>query len=361
MLSTVKFRDEVVWSTAAFVIMALSLVLAGCGGDGPRTATGGRIASDDAPTEVTKPQLPPEIETASVETEPTEVAIEPEPPLLKQVSYEEAESVFFERRYSEAVKLFTVYSETRPENPWGHYMLGLSSSKAGEYDGAEAAFQRAIELDPQHVKSFLNLARVYLDTERPDDALVQIEEAVVIDPGSSVAFRLEGRAHHQLGGVEEAMESYRQAILVDGQDAWSMNNLGLILIEQERFIEALPPLARAVELRDDVAVFQNNLGMALERTGYFTLAEQAYKSAVAIDGLHEKAYANLGRVEGLEDEAGLEAVDLGDLAQNFMDEVEGWRGPVALETASEFIELEPIELDAIVISEADTTESKIEK
>ena len=47
MLSTVKFRDEVVWSTAAFVIMALSLVLAGCGDDGARTATGGRIASDD--------------------------------------------------------------------------------------------------------------------------------------------------------------------------------------------------------------------------------------------------------------------------------------------------------------------------
>ena len=119
---------------------------------------------------------------------------------------------------------------------------------------------------------------------------------------------------------------------------------------------ALPPLARAVELRDDVAVFQNNLGMALERTGYFTLAEQAYKSAVAIDGSHEKAYANLGRVDGLEDDTGLEPMDLGDLAQNFIDEVEGWREVVALETTSEFIELEPI-----VISEADTTEHEIEK
>ena len=236
-------------------------------------------------------------------------------------------------------------------------MLGLSSWKAGEYEAADAAFQRAIDLDPRHVKSFLNLARVYLDTERPADALVKTEEALVIDPGSSVAFRLEGRAHHQLGSLDPAIESYRQAILVDEQDAWSMNNLGLILIERERFIEALPPLARAVELRDDVAVFQNNLGMALERTGYFTLAEQAYKSAVAIDGSHEKAYVNLGRAEGLEDEMRLEPLDLGDLAQNFRDEVEGWREVVALETtSSELIELEPI-----VISEADTTEHKIEK
>lgn len=356
MLSTVKFRDEVVWSTAAVVIMALSLVLAGCGEDGARTATGGRIASDDAPTEVTKPQLPPDIETAWAESEPTEEITVAEPETPREVTYEEAESVFFDRRYPEAVELFTLYSESRPENPWGHYMLGLSSWKAGEYEVAEAALQRAIELDPRHVKSFLNLARVYLDTERPSDARVKIEEALVIDPGSSVAFRLEGRAHHQLGSLDEALESYRQAIRVDQQDAWSMNNLGLILIEQGRFFNALPPLARAVELRDDVAVFQNNLGMAFERTGYFTLAEQAYKSAVATDGSHQKAYVNLGRVEGLEDETGLEPMDLGDLAQNFMDEVEGWREAVALQTTSEFIELEPI-----VISEADTTGHKIEK
>jgi len=356
MLSTVKFRDEVVWSTAAFVIMALSLVLAGCGDDGARTATGGRIASDDVPTEVKAPQLPPDIGPAWVETEPTQEAIDMGPQLVKQYSYEEAEALFFERRYPEAVEAFSYYSETKPDNPWGHYMLGLSSWKAGEHELAETAFHRAIELDPRHVKSFLNLARVYLDTERPEEALVRIEEALVIDPGSSVAFRLEGRVHHQLNDPEQAKESYRQAILVDESDAWSMNNLGLILIEQERFFEALPPLARAVELRDDVAVFQNNLGMALERTGYFALAEEAYKSAVAIDGSHEKAYVNLVRVEGLEDEVGLEPMDLGDLARAFMDEVEGWREAVALETPSEFIELEPI-----VISEADTTESEIEQ
>ncbi len=356
MLSTVKFRDEVVWSTAGFVILALSLVLAGCGDNGARTATGGQIASDDAATEVREPQLPPDIETAWVETEPTPEAVDTGPHLFRQFSYEEAEALFFERRYPEAVEAFTHYAGTKPENPWGHYMLGLSSWKAGEYEAAEAAFDRAIELDPRHVKSFLNLARVYLDTERAEDALVRIEEALVVDPGSSVAFRLQGRAHHQLGELDRAVESYREAILIDEQDAWSMNNLGLILIEQERFMEALPPLARAVELRGDVAVFQNNLGMALERTGYFTLAEEAYKSAVAIDGSHEKAFVNLARVEALEDEVGLEPVDLGDLAQSFIEEVEGWREAVALDAPSEFIELEPI-----VISEADTTKQEIEK
>ena len=51
------------------------------------------------------------------------------------------------------------------------------------------------------------------------------------------------------------------------QDVWAMNNLGYIYIQQGRSDAALPPLARAVEIRSNVPVFQNNLGMALERSG----------------------------------------------------------------------------------------------
>ncbi len=358
MLSTIRFRAEVIWSTAAVATLAFLLALAGCGGDnGGRASAGRQVSGDEAPTAtVTQPQLPLEIKTAWQESEPTQESIAgvPEPP--REVTYEEAESAFMEKRYSEAVDLFTLYSERRPENPWGHYMLGLSAWKAGDYDGAELAFERALELDPDHVKSWLNLARVQLDTGRPEEALAKIEGALSIDPGYSVALRLQGRARHQLGQAEEAIDSYRQAILIDDRDAWSMNNMGLILIEQERFVEALPPLARAVELRDGVAIFRNNLGMALERTGHFSSAREAYKSAIAVDGSHQKAYANLGRVESLEDDPTLEPVDFGELAQAFVDEVEGWREAVAYKEAPDFVEFEPI-----IVSEADSTENKQER
>ena len=59
-----------------------------------------------------------------------------------------------------------------------------------------------------------------------------------------------------------------------------MNNLGLIYIQQDRSDDALLPLARAVELRSNSPVFQNNLGTALERTGHVAAAKQAYEAAV---------------------------------------------------------------------------------
>jgi len=318
-----KFRAEVVWSAAALALLVLlSLAGVGCGGD--ETSQGEVGGQATLP-----PPLPP-VETTLASDTP-EVASAEELAVVepREVTYEEAESAFLERRYAEAVDLFMHYTERRARNPWGHYMLGLSAWKSGDNWLAEEAFQRALELDSTHVKSWLNLGRVLLDEGRADEALEMIDQALALELESSVAFRLEGRAYHQLGLLEDAIDSYRQAILIDDEDVWSMNNMGLIYIEQERFDEALRPLARAVELSPDVAIFHNNLGVALEQAGHYRAAEDAFRAVLVIDDAYEKAEVNLVRVEALEEDPDLLPVDLAELAQRFAEEVEGWREAVA--------------------------------
>lgn len=323
------------WAVGIGVTLALAAVIpltvVACGGAERPTAEVGEEAPERVqPPDITLPPSPPEAETvlASEDTfYEAEPVGPPEPPL--EVTYETAESAFLEGRYEEAERLFTFYTDRRPENPWGYYMLGLSAWKAGELESAEAAFETALELDPGHVKSRVNLSRVLLDGGHPYDAMLNIEDVLAVDPQSNDGLRLLGRANHQLGLAEEAVDAYRQAILVDDTDAWSMNNMGFVLIEQERFGEALPPLARAVELRDDVAIFQNNLGVALERAGHYRCAEGVYRSALAIDSSYENAQLNLARVELLDEPADMQPVDLGELAQIFIDELEGWREAVA--------------------------------
>jgi Flp pilus assembly protein TadD len=78
-----------------------------------------------------------------------------------------------------------------------------------------------------------------------------------------------------------------------------MNNLGLLILEQQRAEEALPLLARAVQLRMDVPAFHNNLGMALEHTGRFLAAAEEYRGALTADPGYGKAKQNLARVEAI--------------------------------------------------------------
>jgi Flp pilus assembly protein TadD len=108
---------------------------------------------------------------------------------------------------------------------------------------------------------------------------------------------------------------------LDDRDGWSLNNLGVLYIEQGLPGDAIGALARAVDLQPDVAVFHNNLGMALERWGYFAAAQDQYRLAVERDPGHEKAAANLRRLEGRGDKEGLPPLDLPALAREFVEEV----------------------------------------
>ena len=259
--------------------------------------------------------LPPTV------VEPTVVTETPGFVVPEDLTYTVAESAFTAKRYSDATEMFAVLASEKPENAWNHYMLGLSAWKAGQPDRAERAFTAAIERDPKHVKSELNLTRVLLEMRRPEEALAHVEQALVLDSTASEGWRLLGRVRGQLNEVEPALAAYRKAIALDEKDVWSMNNMGLVLIEAGRFEEALGPLARATELAPTAPVYQNNLGMALERTGHFTAAAEAYRTAITNDSTYGRAAVSLARVEQLTEAPTIVAVDLKTLASTFAIEI----------------------------------------
>ena len=214
-------------------------------------------------------------------------------------SYADGEAAYRAKQYADAVAIFEGYTDRRPNNAWGHYMLALSAWKHGDLTKSELAFEKALNIDPHHVKSLVNLSRVFIDQKRYGEAADRLTRASEIEPESSDVFRLLGRTYAALRKTDEAVDAYRRAIELDQRDAWSMNNLGLLLLESKRADEALPLLAGAVELRKDVPEFHNNLGMALEHTGRFTAATTAYTDALTADPTYEKAKQNLARVEAV--------------------------------------------------------------
>jgi tetratricopeptide (TPR) repeat protein len=214
-------------------------------------------------------------------------------------SFADGEAAYRGKKYADATAIFEGYTERRPANPWGHYMLGLSAWKGGDLSKSEQAFGKALSIDPHHVKSLVNLSRVFIEQKRHDEAVERLTRASEIEPESAEVFRLLGRTYHAQRKTDAAVDAYRRAIELDEGDAWSMNNLGLLFLETQRAAEALPLLTSAVELRKDVPEFHNNLGMALEHTRQFKAAATAYGDALAVDPNYDKAKQNLARVEGI--------------------------------------------------------------
>jgi predicted Zn-dependent protease len=288
------------------------ILFAACGKDTPPPADAQESTSEVTVTPATHPGGP-------------ERGVPTTPVVTGPVSFERAESSYAGRRYEEAVVLFTAYTAEQPENPWGFYMLGLSTWKLGDRVAAEQALRRALELDSTHVKARLNLGRVLIESGRPDDALVELDRALVGDPSVGEAHRLKGRAYDVRGEVEQAIAAYHRAIVLDTTDVWAMNNLGVLLIQQGRAEEGIGPLARATALRPGSPVFQNNLGSALESSGHRTAAVEAYGAALAADSTYSKARISLERVSSLDSSAPDFPIDVDQVARGFSDVIARWR------------------------------------
>src|SRR5205807_2232892 len=187
-----------------------------------------------------------EASAAEVPTTPpvtSSVATKPVPTVTGPVSFDAAQTAFTEKRYADAVRLFTSYTSDKPDNVWGYYMLGLSTWKAGDRDAAVNAFTLALEKDASHVKSHINLSRVLIEQGRARDALPHVEAALAIDSTSGETVRLLGRVKRELGDSAGAITAYKRAIVLDERDVWSMNNLAKLYIGQRR--KANSPSARA--------------------------------------------------------------------------------------------------------------------
>jgi Tfp pilus assembly protein PilF len=260
----------------------------------------------------TQPAVVTPAETAAGEVD----SVRTEPPIVTLAS---AQSAYTQRKYGEAEESFDAYVKRHPDNAFGYYMLGLSAWKHGDLDRARAALEQSLTLDSTNVKTMLNLGRVLLEQGHPADALVQVEAAVNFDSGSAEVYRMKARVQSALGRRDSAEVSYRVALSIDPNDSWSMNNLGLLLIGDGRYEEALKPLARAVELRPESPAFANNLGVALERTGHAGSAAMAYQSALVADSTYTKAQRSLARVTGKTDET---PIVVAQLAAQFNDSLQ---------------------------------------
>ena len=204
-----------------------------------------------------------------------------------------------------------------PKAPWEHYDQGISAWKSGETTTAETHLREWIAYAPDHVKGRVNLARVLIEIGRPREAKEHASLAANLDPASVAAKRVLARALAEAGDAPAALAMYEEALWLDPDDHWSLNNMGYLLILRGRHEEAVGPLALAARLDSTNAMFRSNLGAALEGAGYPAAALKAFAEAVAIDPGHTRAAASVARLRELLGEDAAPEVDTGLLADDY--------------------------------------------
>ncbi len=160
---------------------------------------------------------------------------------------------------------------------------GLSSS---DYQGlAGAEFSKALALNPQDPMLRINLAVLYLDSDRARDAVLQAQEAVRIAPNHTLAHVTLGRAYFASGEEEKAATEYEAAAKLDPQDGEAWFALGQLRMFQRRTPQAEEALRHAIQLSPNLGPAYAALAQILTAEGRNGEARTLLEKAVALNSV----------------------------------------------------------------------------
>jgi tetratricopeptide (TPR) repeat protein len=108
-----------------------------------------------------------------------------------------------------------------PEAPLGHATLGMVHLGRGHVAAGEAAFRRAIELDPEDADTRGLLARAHLEGDRPEDALAAADAGLALDPENDLCLTFRARALLALGRFAESEIVSARLLQLDPEDSYS--------------------------------------------------------------------------------------------------------------------------------------------
>lgn len=119
------------------------------------------------------------------------------------------------------------------------------------YDAAEAAYRRAIQLDPTLANAFTNLGNLMCKRDRQDEAERMYTRALKLDPEQPEAHYNAGFIAFERGDLPSAAESFERALTSDPGFADAHFNLAMALQELGREDEARPHWETYLKLDPD--------------------------------------------------------------------------------------------------------------
>ena len=160
--------------------------------------------------------------------------------------------------------------------------------KEGDLNRAVESYPSLLAANPGHPAAHHNFAMLLRKLGRTEEAIEQSKIAYELSPNNPTIIFSFGISQEQGGFLTEAEWCYRQSLTLRPFYTAALNNLGRLLDQMERPLEALPLLERAHQVAPDDKHVSLNLANACISLGRPTDAEKYIKepqSAAALNTL----------------------------------------------------------------------------
>ena len=255
-------------------------------------------------------QPPPAPPTPGVYTfgGPTPPAVPAVPPVAANADVEEARRFLSQGNLAAAIPLLQKAAGENPGNAEYQHLLGRALWTTGDREGALQTYLQAARLDPGAYR--VEYAQALETVGRGQDAVAELEAALVAQPGSAIAEEglsriyfnrgeydkavallgsVAARTHdpvvmqqlafaaEKTGDRERAISTYRDVLSAQPRADVARGLLAESLLAAGRNNEALSVLQEGLQKAPEAPLLQRGLGSLLERSGRPSEAAAAYR------------------------------------------------------------------------------------
>lgn len=171
--------------------------------------------------------------------------------------------------------------------------LGILYHDQFMLDRSQSIFRQAIELDPRNPSVWNNLARVFQDQGRQEDALHAFKKAIKLFPKYANAWNNLGIHYLEKGDRDQALHAFKQATRFESQNAKPWINLAHTYQDVGQPDLAIRAYKKAIRLVPEDTSLLNDLGNIYRGMNRFKDAIASYNKAVKLTPEFIFPYAGL--------------------------------------------------------------------
>jgi Flp pilus assembly protein TadD len=165
-------------------------------------------------------------------------------------------------------------------DPYSFLRAGLANEHTGDHTGAERAYRRGLELDPNDAELRNALGWTLFQEGRTAEAVTEYQRALAAKPDSAKSHNNLALALVELGQLDDAAGHFKASLELDAK-AEIYSDYGFTMARLGKSDEALAAYRKALDLDPGCASAHANLAVSYVQAGQLDEAESHYRKALA--------------------------------------------------------------------------------
>ena len=199
----------------------------------------------------------------------------------------------------EALKAVPAYERAlrlKPQSVRTLQALAQGLRASGDITRAGEVLRRAIQLAPSDAASWYELATLFSGSARLAEALEPLEKAIKLDSDLPGAYTTMAAIRAAAGQSDAAQNALREALRIDPYDAAAWDLAGRAMAEKRLFPESLYNFQKANYYRPNFAPYLYEYGVALSSAGQLERAQEMADAALKADPKMAEVHVLRGRL-----------------------------------------------------------------